>query len=422
MQTLLYLQLNLFTVLLCVLLLWHNRKTKNEVIGKKTFQYLLIEVIAVVILNSISWVLEGKSGAGIQPIYFVALELEFILQMLPCYMTLVYIQESNQKISLMKRVTRLIPLCIGILIMLINIGIPFVFRIDANNHYERLSGFYLIGTIPAIYLIWTMADCIVSYRRQIDEKKDIYRQYIVLLLFPLAGMIIQIFAYGLETRWMMTTLGFIYIYINVQRNREQNLMQELHKIKVSTMLSQIQYHFVFNTLSTIENICMDNPAYANEMLECFQKYLRYNLEAVNRKKQVHFKEELEHTKLYLRLEKMRFGEHITIQYELEEEDFFLPVLTLQPMVEHAIRYGICKREEPGTVVIQTNRQDGKIMLTVRDNGQAVDADELNDMDGKQQELAGLLNVKRRIEGDCHGEMQFYSRASRGTIVSVKIPT
>ena len=352
MQTLLYLQLNLFTVLLCVLLLWHNRKTKNEVIGKKTFQYLLIEVIAVVILNSISWVLEGKSGAGIQPSYFVALELEFILQMLPCYMTLVYIQESEKKISVMERAVRLIPLCMGILMMLINIGIPFVFCIDAANHYRRLSGFYLIGMIPAIYIIWTMASCIASYRRQIEEKRGIYRQYFVLLLFPLAGMLIQIFAYGLETRWMMTTLGFIYIYINVQRNREQKLIHELDEIKVSTMISQIQYHFVFNTLSTIENVCIDNPAYANEMLECFQKYLRYNLEAVNRKEHVHFKEELEHTKLYLMLEKMRFGEHFTIQYELEEEDFFLPVLTLQPIVEHAVRYGICKREEPGTVVIQ----------------------------------------------------------------------
>lgn len=131
-----------------------------------------------------------------------------------------------------------------------------------------------------------------------------------------------------------------------------------------------------------------------------------------------FREELRHVQAYLKLEKMRFDDDLNIIYQIDTTDFFLPSLSIQPLVENAVKHGICQKEEGGTVVLSTKADGDYIEIKVSDDGAGFDPDEEKN-DGKPH--VGIKNVKQRLHNMCNGTLTITSKPGKGTTIIIRLP-
>ena len=196
------------------------------------------------------------------------------------------------------------------------------------------------------------------------------------------------------------------------------LESELMQSQISIMLSQIQPHFIYNSLNAIKGLCFIDPEAAGETIDEFSAYLRGNLESLVINKPIAFERELRHVELYLLLEKKRFSDKLNIIFDIGVRNFFIPVLTLQPVVENAVRHGVTKREEGGTVTIRTEETDDDVVITVIDDGIG-----FNSISHERDERIhiGLANVRKRLYAMCGGNLHIHSEPGIGTTVKIILP-
>lgn len=195
--------------------------------------------------------------------------------------------------------------------------------------------------------------------------------------------------------------------------------RESDRLKIEMMLSQIQPHFIFNSLSVIKHFCRNDPELAEKAIVDFSHFLRGNMDTLNSREPIRFCRELEHTKAYLSLEKYRFGEDLDINYDIETKAFLLPPLTLQPIVENAVRHGIREtRDGKGTVTIATREYDDRIEVVVTDDGKGFDTQKDPDT-GKPH--IGIENVRYRLRDMCGGTLTIKSEIGQGTVAVISVP-
>ena len=192
-------------------------------------------------------------------------------------------------------------------------------------------------------------------------------------------------------------------------------IQESH---ISIMLSQIQPHFLYNTLNSIYYLCETNPMRAKYMVNSFSEYLRNNLSSLEETGLISFETELSHIKTYLDIEKVRFEDTLEIEYDIQCIDFSLPVLTVQPIVENAVKHGTSKKRGGGKVTISTFEEKGNYVIKVSDTGCGFDPTKSKD-DGKRH--VGIENVKQRLSNMCEGSLTIESKVGVGTVATIKIP-
>ena len=191
--------------------------------------------------------------------------------------------------------------------------------------------------------------------------------------------------------------------------------REQTELKTALMLSQIQPHFLYNALTAIRVLCRTDPRRAEEAITHFSSYLRTNMDSLQGGRLIPFQKELEHTKTYLMIEQMRFGDDLRVCYDIPYSSFSLPALTLQPLVENAVRHGVCQKEEGGTVTIRTRQVGDAVHLSVSDDGPGFDPG-VRPNDGRLH--VGLDNVRSRLETLADGELFIDSRPGQGTTVTV----
>ena len=188
---------------------------------------------------------------------------------------------------------------------------------------------------------------------------------------------------------------------------------ELSEKRISIMLSQIQPHFLYNSISAIQGLCIQNPEKAREALGDFAFYLRGNLNSLAESGKIPFEKELSHVETYLNLEKMRFEERLNVVYDIEETDFCLPSLVVQPLVENAVKHGICKKEEGGTLIIKTAKIYNRIVISIIDDGVGFDT-KVNKKDNSGRHHIGIQNVRDRLAQMAGGELIIRSTPGVGT--------
>ena len=186
--------------------------------------------------------------------------------------------------------------------------------------------------------------------------------------------------------------------------------------RTQLLVSQIQPHFIFNTLSTIQALCRIDPDKAFDTIEKFGTYLRMNLESLGQPTLIPFQKELEHSRIYAEIEMLRYPE-IHIVYDIRDDDFELPALSVQPMVENAIRHGV-RGKYGGEVIVSSFEENGEHIVTIRDNGRGFDPDAVTDT---EECHIGIRNVRERIETMCQGSMRIESERWKGTVVTITIP-
>lgn len=203
-----------------------------------------------------------------------------------------------------------------------------------------------------------------------------------------------------------------------QALRVNQLEGELEESRITVMVSQIHPHFLFNSLSAIRHLCRTQPDVAWEALGDFASYLRANTDALTSTKLIPFPQELRHIQSYLKLEKLRMGSRLNIVYDIQEEDFLLPPLTVQPLVENAVKHGIFYAKGGGTVRIATCRQGDAVVITVSDDGVGFDMEQKDDTQARV--YVGIQNVQTRLQKLLRAKMHIDSEKDKGTTVTIRI--
>ncbi len=206
---------------------------------------------------------------------------------------------------------------------------------------------------------------------------------------------------------------------NVQLGAQlQEQERQLLQSRIAILLSQIQPHFLYNTLTVICGLCDENPGEAKKVTAEFADYLRHNLNTLNQHMPVPFREELRHTKIYLDIEKKRFESKLNIIYSIETSDFLLPSLTVQPIVENAVKHGILQRKQGGTITISTHQMDDCYQITIRDDGVGFD---MTKLENDSETHIGIQNVRDRLWSMCNGTLAITSTVGEGTQAVICIP-
>ena len=208
--------------------------------------------------------------------------------------------------------------------------------------------------------------------------------------------------------------------LELQRSRleaEKNIVEaELKESRVAIMISQIQPHFIYNTLGTIERMCLKDPKKANELVRSFSLYLRGNFSELTRVTPIGFAEELKHVEHYANIEKVRFPD-MNIEYDMEATEFVLPALSVQPLVENAIKHGLMRLETGGTVVIRSYETRTHFCVEVKDNGVGFDTSLPID----EKKHVGLRNIRGRLKAMVDGDLILESKPGVGTKAVIMIP-
>lgn len=289
------------------------------------------------------------------------------------------------------------------------------FTVTQDNVYQRGGWFWLSQLLP--FMVYALDILIFFvYHRGLNRKDfRILSSYVIL---PLAAEVVQMFNYGIAPLCMSVTFAILIIYINIQSERELRQEKELTEARINMMLSQIQPHFLYNALTTIRQLCDADPKQAKAAIRDFSLFLRGNMNALTSRGPIPFEQELKHTENYLNLEQQRFQSRLRILYEIKVCDFSVPSLTLQPIVENAVRHGVLRREAGGTVTIRTEETDSSYRITVSDDG--VGFISLPDETDGQPHV-GIANVRERLSAVCGGILDIQSNVGSGTIVTITIP-
>ena len=194
------------------------------------------------------------------------------------------------------------------------------------------------------------------------------------------------------------------------------LNAKLAESRIATMISQIQPHFIYNTLGTIEQLCITEPEAASKLVRNFSLYLRGNFSELDNVKPITFSQEMNHVKHYTDIEQVRFPD-MTIQYDLRSVEFLLPALSVQPLVENAIKHGLMGLEEGGIVTISAYETEKFYVVEVTDDGVGFDMNAGYD----ENKHVGIKNIRGRIEAMCNGTLTIESKVGSGTKAIIKIP-
>ena len=194
------------------------------------------------------------------------------------------------------------------------------------------------------------------------------------------------------------------------------LNSQLAESRISTMMSQIRPHFIYNTLGSIEQLCKLDPPKAGELVHNFSKYLRGNFGELDNPKPILMSQEMEHVHHYISIENVRFPD-MTFSFEMNSEDFSIPALTVQPIVENAIKHGLMKLPKGGTIRVVSYDTDTAHCISIVDDGVGFDTTALLD----ERKHIGLRNIRERLKVMVGGTLDIESTPGCGTKVVITIP-
>jgi signal transduction histidine kinase len=250
---------------------------------------------------------------------------------------------------------------------------------------------------------------------------NLCRHYV--LGFPGTVSLVYAFHSNLVTYWVLVgaTCGYDY-YVRYRQGElhAAQLSAELAQAQLQALRTQLHPHFLFNTLNGIATLVHRDPEAADQMIARLSALLRLTLEGVG-VQEVPLAKEIDFLTSYLEIEKVRFGDRLTVEMQIASEVLGArtPYLILQPLVENAIRHGIAPRAQPGRIEIRAASENGSLVLEVRDNGPGLAAaSETSTRPGM-----GLSNTRSRLE-KLYGEHQRFEMKNGidgGLVVSLSIP-
>lgn len=352
--------------------------------------YISVTLLMIGMVPLIKWLEEyfTKKSRRILEGYCIVAALICLIQLLLQFFGVLDIRE-------MLSVTHIL-IAIGVMIV---IGIAVYERIKYPDKPKMFVG----SKLPYICAVGVIGDVVAFYVKGNSSG----------LLFSLLAFLLYIVFMGIATM-------FNYSEQELQlAEKDRQLAEQERKLterRISVMMSQIRTHFIFNVLTTISTYCKSDAKKADDALIRFSRYLRRNIKTIEQEGLIDFQTEMEQLEDYIALEQLRFGDMIIFTKELEVTSFQLPPLTIQPIVENAIKHGLVEHDKSGVITLQTVREKDSIVITVADDGVGFVPEEC-----EKEDSVGIKNVRYRLENMVGGSLTIESAPGEGTTVIIKVP-
>ncbi len=301
----------------------------------------------------------------------------------------------------------------------------FLYYVTPENDFRRGPWHPLLMAFAAAPMILNLAG-VIRRRNRLPGKY--YAAFLIYLL-------------PLTVAWLVHTVLFIPslvlfgvafpalsmagVILSDQLEQYVRQQREIANQRAGIMVLQMRPHFICNTMTSIYYLCDRDPQEAKRVTMDFTAYLRRNFTAIASWEPIPFSDELEHTRAYLAIEQVQFEDGLFVDYDTPHTGFYLPPLTLQPIVENAVKHGMYPEYAPLRVTIRTRRTDAGSEIVVEDNGPGFDPAGEEDMppdaSGGGEPHIALANIRQRLEMMCGGEMTIMPREGGGTVVTLRIP-
>ena len=292
---------------------------------------------------------------------------------------------------------------------------PLFYYVSSENQFCRGPLYPLmIGVLFAI----TVVNLIGVIRRRNRLSRRYYFAFLTGVLPMTIAMSIHFFVsvFGLfALSIVIGALSMFSIIISDQIGQYLRQQREIAHQRASIMVLQMRPHFIYNTMMSIYYLCKQDPDLAQQVTLDFTTYLRKNFNAIASENLIPFPEELEHTRAYLAVEQAQFEDSLLVDYDTPHTQFRLPPLTLQPIVENAVKHGMDQDAGPLRIFIRTRSTDSGSEIIVENNGA-----DFKPADDSEPHIA-LMNIQQRLEMMCRGSMTIMPREGGGTVVMLTIP-
>ena len=289
------------------------------------------------------------------------------------------------------------------------------YYIAPDHQYARGAWFPLLMAPLAFIMFLTVAG-LLKRRRKLSKR---VLMALLVYLLPTAALIVLYMFKPVDVLlsiWLVlcaqTMFGLILTDSIDQYMRQQ---RELAHERANVMVLRMRPHFIYNTLMGIYSLCNQDPGKARQVTMDFTNYLRKNFNAVASENVIPFSAELEHTRAYLAVEQAQHEDMLIVDYDTPFTRFRLPPLTLQPLVENAVKHGMDPYSGPLHISVRTRYADTGVEIIVQDDGVGFDPSD------ESKPHATLANIRQRLEMMCGGSMDIASRPGEGTVVTVTIP-
>ncbi len=301
-----------------------------------------------------------------------------------------------------------------------------IYYFDEGNHYHRGPYYPVILIIPILMMVEYFITLL--YYRDRMTKKQMAPFYGIVAAVIICTAIQSLF-YGLQMIVFGASVGAMLLLSTIFKDQseqyelqQENLRQreqELSQSKINAMMLQINPHFIYNTLGSIDSLCETDVRAAQELIQDFSMYLQNNYTDLSSQPMIPFADELDHLKQYLKIEQVRFP-NLRINYEINTDDFMIPSLSVQPLAENAVNHGIFHRpKSAGTITVSSGRTNEGYVVRVSDDGIGFDPSEISPDDGKSH--IGINNVRTRLSILCSGRLEIESVKGTGTVCRIVIP-
>ena len=345
-------------------------------------------------------------------VFFESLFSSLIMPVLTVYM-LHCTGENWRKSPLMAVVAALWLLYFSILV--VTQFTSHIYYFTPNNVYHRGPWYQLLLAPPVLLMI---VNLFALYRRRNRLSKKQIIAFSTYMIIPLVCMVLQMMSYGLLMIVIGTSVAVFFMFVFMFQDQVDRYVEQQNenvRQRTSIKILQMRPHFIYNTMTSIYYLCGEDTKKAQKVISDFTNYLRHNFTAITNEETIPFSEELEHVRAYLAVEKARYEDKLFIKYDTPHTSFRVPPLTVQPIVENAVKYGISPDLEPLYITVTTRDTGSGAEIVVEDTGPGY-----NPSDSSEPHVA-LENTRERIRVMCGGTLTIAPRESGGTTVTIQIP-
>ena len=380
------------------------------------FATIMLLMVSLLI-DCLVWEDPGLATAEKIAVYF-----EFLFLSLPMPMFTAYLLRTCGERWQSSRLFRTVIVLWGIYFILLGIAqcTTFLYYVTPDNQYGR-GPWHSLLMAPIIVIMLLNLNAVISRRGKLPTK---YFAAFLIHLLPLTAALFVYTIFSLSPfvefflfiGEVISTLSMLGIILYDQTEQYMGQQREIAHQRARVMVLQMRPHFIYNAMMSIYYLCAQNPKKAQQVTLDFTAYLRKNFTAIASEGTVPFADELEHTRAYLAVEQVQFEDSLLVDYDTPHTEFRVPPLTLQPLVENAVKHGMDPEYAPLRISIRTRDTKGGSEIIVEDSGPGF----APAADDSEPHIA-LENIRQRLEMMCGGKMTIHPREGGGTVVTVTIP-
>ncbi|MBQ7196778.1 MAG: histidine kinase [Synergistaceae bacterium] len=383
--------------------------------SKRFFRSLFV----ILVLLSLAGFIDTLTYSYSVPIWaqYCIIIFESLLLSLPLIMITAYLIHCCGENVFSNRLFHAVLGLWAVFVLLITID-PFIrsfYYFTSDGEYFR-GPWYPVAVFPMTVAMLLTFTGMIRWRKRLSHKA--FLSFLFALL-PITGvLLVQMFIeiYPLmDISIVLAALSMYSLILSDQIEQDLNRQREIANQRASIMVLQMRPHFIYNTMTSIYCLCEQNPKLARQVIMDFTTYLRKNFTAIASATPIPFTSELEHTRAYLAVEQAQYEDSLFVDYDIPHKLFRVPPLTLQPIVENAIKHGRDPYAGPFRISIRTRKTDSASEIIVADNGKGFDPAE------DSEPHTALKNIQQRLEIMCGGSLTITPNDGGGTVVTVIIP-